>query len=163
MDQGGGAVYAPDGAQLVRQANGLKATLSVPAPTPGEYVYAAGTEPGHPEVFTLWMFVFNHPENCTAPCDMDDLTNPDVEFGVYNLAGHANGGGTLTLSGRAGVGDPAGAPPGVTPHPLSNPAGAEVHLAIAPHGGLDPSTLPTEFRIPRGSPACQCWWVAIFH
>jgi len=93
---------------------------------------------------------------------MDDTTDPDVEFGVYNLAGHATGGGTLTLSGRAGVGDPASAPPGVTPHPLANPAGAEVHIAIAPHGGLDPATLPTEFRNPTGSPACGCWWVAIF-
>lgn len=162
MDQGGATVLAPDGAQLVRQTNGLKVTVSMPAPLSGDYVYPDGVSPGSPEVFTLWSFVFNYPENCTDPCGPDDLNNPDVEFGVYNTAGHANAGATLVLSGRFGVGDPAGAPPGITPHPLSNPAGAEVHVAVTSHGGLDPTTLPGEFRTPTGSPFCGCWWVAVF-
>ena len=127
LDQGGGAVYAPEGARLVRQANGIAVSVKMPTPEPGSYLYPAGTEPGHPEVFTLWMFVFNRPEHCSDPCGPDDMTNPDVEFGVYN------------------------------------PAGAEVHLAVTSHGGLDPATLPNEFRIPTGSGACGCWWVAIFN
>lgn len=162
MDQGGEAVYATDGAQLVRQANGIAVSVKMPTPEPGSYLYPDGTEPGHPEVFTLWMFVFNHPEHCTDPCGLDDTTNPHVEFGVYNPAGHVAADGTLTLTGRVGVGDAAQAPPGITPHDLSNPAGAEVHLAVTSHGGLDPATLPNEFRIPTGSGACGCWWVAIF-
>ncbi len=162
LDQGGGAVYAPQGAQLVRQPNGIAVSLTMPTPEPGSYLYPAGTEPGHPEVFTLWMFVFNHPEHCTAPCGPDDMTNPDVEFGVYNPAGHVGAGAKLTLSGRVGVGDTAGAPPGITPHDLSNPAGAAVHLAVTSHGGLNPATLPHEFRIPTGSGACGCWWLAFF-
>lgn len=163
LDQGGGAVYAPEGARLVRQANGIAVSVKMPTPEPGSYLYPAGTEPGHPEVFTLWMFVFNRPEHCSDPCGPDDMTNPDVEFGVYNPAGHVNAGRTLNLSGRVGVGDTAQAPPGITPHDLSNPAGAEVHLAVTSHGGLDPATLPNEFRIPTGSGACGCWWVAIFN
>jgi len=162
MDQGGEAVYAPDGAQLVRQAIGIAVSVRMPTPEPGSYLYPDGTEPGHPEVFTLWMFVFNHPEHCTDPCGPDDMTNPDVEFGVYNPAGHVAADGTLTLTGRIGVGDTAGAPPGITPHDLSNPAGAEVHLAVTSHGGLDPTTLPNEFHIPTGSGACGCWWIALF-
>ncbi len=162
LDQGGGTVYAPDGAQLVRQANGIAVSVKMPTPAPGSYLYPDGTEPGHPEVFTLWMFVFNHPEHCTDPCGPDDMTNPDVEFGVYNPAGHVAADGTLTLTGRVGVGDTAGAPPGIIPHDLSNPAGAEVHLAVTSHGGLDPTTLPSEFRIPTGSGACGCWWLALF-
>jgi hypothetical protein len=162
LDQGGAAVYAPEGAHMVRQADGIAMSFQMPTPEPGSYLYPAGTEPGHPEVFTLWMFVFNHPEYCTDGCGPDDMTNPDVEFGVYNPAGHANAGGTLTLAGRVGVGDPAGAPPGITPHDLSNPAGAEVHLAVTSHGGLDPATLPTEFHIPTGSGTCGCWWLALF-
>lgn len=162
LDQGGGAVYAPDGAHLVRQPNGISVSLTMPTPEPGSYLYPAGTEPGHPEVFTLWMFVFNHPEHCTDPCGPDDMTNAAVEFGVYNPAGHVAAGASLTLSGRVGVGEPAQAPPGIAPHDLSNPAGAEVHLAVTSHGGLDPSTLPNEFRIPTGSGACGCWWVALF-
>lgn len=164
LDQGGGAVYAPGGARLVRQPNGLAVSLTMPTPESGSYLYPDGTTPGHPEVFTLWMFVFNHPENCDVPfeCGPGDMTNPDVKFGVYNPAGHVSGGGALTLAGRVGVGHEAAAPPGITPHNLSNPGGAEVHLAVTSHGGLDPATLPNEFRIPTGSGACGCWWLALF-
>ena len=81
-DQGGATVYAPDGARLVRQANGIAVSVKMPTPESGEYLYPDGTEPGHPEVFTLWMFVFNYPEHCAGPCGPDDMTNPAVEFGV---------------------------------------------------------------------------------
>ena len=163
MEQGGTTVRAPDGARLARQANGIGVSVQMPAPESGTYVYPAGTEPGQPEVFTLWAFVFNHPDLCSdGICDMDDTTDPAVGFGAYNAAGHVNAGATLNLSGRIGVGEPAGGPPGTTMAPLSNPAGAEVHLAVTAHGGMDPASLPTEFRVPTGSPACGCWWVAIF-
>lgn len=164
LSQGGGGVYAPDGARLLRQPNGIAVSVKMPTPESGSYLYPDGTEPGHPEVFTLWMFVFNYPENCATPyeCGLGDMRNPNVEFGVYNPAGHVASDGTLTLAGRVGVGDAAQAPPGVTPHDLSNPAGAEVHLAVTSHGGLDPATLPNEFRIPTGSGVCGCWWIAIF-
>jgi hypothetical protein len=160
-----GSVYAAGGARLVRQADGISASVTMPTPAPGSYVYPAGTESGHPEVFTLWAFVFNHPEHCTGGpggCGPDDLANPAVEFGVYNVAGHVASGASMTLSGRVGVGEPAGAPPGITPHNLSNPAGAAVHLAVTSHGGLDPATLPGEFHRPTGSPSCGCWWTAFF-
>ena len=164
LNQGGAEVYAPDGARLVRQPNGIAVSVRMPTPEPGNYLYPNGTDPGHPEVFTLWMFVFNHPENCETPyeCGPVDMTDPDVEFGVYNPAGHVAADGTLTLAGRVGVGDEAGAPPGITAHDLSNPAGAEVHLAVTSHGALDPNTLPNEFHIPTGSGGCGCWWLAIF-
>ena len=161
-DQGGLEVYASDGAKLVRQSNGLRGSMTMPTPVSGEYLYPSGTEPGHPEVFTLWMFVFNYPEHCSGPCGPDDMTNPDVEFGAYNAGGHVAAGHSLNLSGRIGVGEPAGGPPGITPHDLSNPAGAEVHLAVTSHGALTPATLPTEFRTPTGNGGCGCWWVALF-
>jgi hypothetical protein len=162
MDQGAAGVVAADGASIVRQPDGIRVSLTMPAPVAGAYLYPDGVTSGSPEVFTMWAFVFNYPEHCSAPCGGDDTNNPDVEFGVYNVAGHVNAGQSLTMSGRFAVGAPAGAPPGVTPHPLSNPAGAEIHVAITSHGGLDPATLPGEFRRPTGSPACGCWWVAIF-
>lgn len=162
-DQGGTDVYAPNGAQLVRQANGIAVQITMPTPEPGNYLYPAGIEPGHPEVFTLWAFVFNHPENCNANgCGGDDMSNPDVGFGAYNAGGHVNAGGQLTLSGRIGVGDVADGPPGSAVSDLSDPMGAEVHLAVTSHGGLDPSTLPNEFHIPTGNGGCGCWWVAVF-
>lgn len=162
LAQDGETVYARDGAQLVRQPNGLAVSVSMPTPAPGSYLYPDGTEPGHPEVFTLWMLVFNQPQHCGDSCGLEDIANPLVEFGVYNVAGHVASGRTLTLAGRVGVGDPATAPPGITPHDLSNPAGATVHLAVTSHGALNSSTLPGEFRRPTGSGACGCWWLALF-
>ena len=162
MEQGGGSVVAIDGARLVRTPQGIGVALTMPTPTSGAYLYPTGTTPGHPEVFSLWMFVFNHPEHCTGECGPDDMTNPDVEFGVYNPAGHVAAGASLTLAGRVGLGDVADAPPGITPHDLSNPEGAVVHLAVTSHGALDPATLPGEFGHPTGSGGCGCWWMAFF-
>ncbi len=162
-EQGELGVRAPDGARLVRQPDGIAVSISMPTPEAGTYLYPDGTEPGHPEVFTLWAFAFNHPENCSdGECGADDTGDPAVGFGAYNVAGHVNSGSVLNLSGRVGVGDPAGGPPGSAVTDLSDPAGAEVHLAVTSHGGLDPSKLPNEFRIPTGNGGCGCWWVAIF-
>lgn len=164
MNQGGDGVYAAGGAHVVRQPKGLRMSVRMPTPPVADYTYPEGIEPGHPEVFTLWAFIFNHPESCTdGECGGDDLgADADAKGSVYNVAGHVTSGRRLTLAGRIGVGQPALAPPGVTPTPLSNPEGAEIHLAVTSHGGLDPSTLPGEFRSPTGSPVCDCWWVALF-
>lgn len=163
MNQGGVGVYALDGAMVVRQANGLRMSMTMPTPEPDSYVYPAGTEAGHPEVFTLWAFIFNFPELCDGPCDGNDLgADAPAKGSVYNVGGHVASGNSLTISGRAGVGEPALAPPPLTPTPLVDPNGAEIHLAVTSHGALDPTTLPTEFRIPTGSPVCACWWVAVF-
>ena len=160
-NQGGGGVYAVNGASLVRQPDGLQARLSMPTPAPGSYIYSDGTTPGHPEVFTLWIFVFNNPDLCSDPCSSDDLgVDKPARGGAYNGGGHAVSGNRLTIAGRIGVGETPFDHPIITMAPLESPGTAEVHLAIAPHGGLDPSKLPNEFRIPTGTPAH--WWVAIF-
>lgn len=159
LNQGGVGVYSEAGAALVRQPNGLHASLTMPTPASGGYVYADGTVAGHPEVFTLWAFVFNYPENCTDPCNGDDLgTATGAVGGAYNVGGVISGGGNLAIAGRIGVGEEPFAFA-----PLESPATAEVHLAVAPHGAMDPSTLPDELRTPTGSPTCACWWVAILH
>ncbi len=166
MAQSGGAAYAVDGAELIRQPNGFTLRVTVPVPQPGTYVYAPGTQPGSPEVFSGWAIVFNHPEECLdgpGNCFGPDLFNPAVGAGIYNFAGHPVGaGGDLVLTGHVRVGQTAGGPPGSTMAPLSNPAGAEIHMAIAPHGQLDPAQMPAQATTPAGSPACSCWWVAEF-
>jgi hypothetical protein len=154
-NQGGMGVYAANGAMLVRQPNGFRASITIPTPQPGTYNYPAGREEGHPEVFTLWAFVFNYPDLCSAPCNADDLGDTPAKGGVYNVGGHVASGASLTIAGRIGVGEtPFG---GV---PLESPSTAEIHLAVAPHGELDPTTLPSEFRLPTGP--MSFWWVAIF-
>lgn len=159
MNQGGVGVYAADGSTVVRQPNGLRISAKVPTPAAGTYTYPDGAVAGPPEVFTLWAFVFNFPENCTDPCNGDDLGPATGALGgAYNVGGHvAGGGGNLNIAGRIGIGEqPRG---GV---PLQAPATAEVHVALAPHGAMDPTTLPGELTSPAGNPMCDCWWVAIF-
>jgi hypothetical protein len=165
-------VVAAEGASLVRTRNGITASVSMPTPAAGTYCYPPANPyqpiaptPGTPEVFTGWFFFFNHPENCLTPHACippppggpapNDFTR--ARGGVYNFAGHAiSGGGTLNLVGHIEVGEAQfGGPFG-----LENPGGAEVHLAIAPHGVVIPQLLPDQINTPVGSP--PFWWVGLF-
>ncbi len=157
LDQGGAEVYSPGGATLVRHRDGLSVGVRMDTPIPGDYVYPEGIEPGDREVFTLWAFVFNHPELCTDPCDADDLTGP-AAAAAYGVDGVVARGDKIVLRGFIAVGDD----PYAFDDPLQNPAGAEVHLAVAPHGAADRDTLAEQLSTPIGSSACGCWWVAVF-
>jgi len=157
-----GPVVSEDGATLIRTNNGVTASLQMPTPVPGSYVYPPGNafQPqvymGSPEVFTGWIFIFNHPEECSdGVCDSNDLGETPAMGGAYNFGGHAVGGPNLMISGHISVGEETflGAP-------LSNPGGAEIHLAIAPHGSLQPDLLPTQINFPIGGP--PHWWIAVF-
>jgi hypothetical protein len=167
-----GPVVSMRGATLIRTAGGITASLTMPTPQPGSYNYPPPNPfqpiapvPGTPEVFTGWFFFFNEPENCavphqcvppapTAPAPNDFTTG---KGGVYNFAGHAiSGGGTLTLVGHISVGEAQFG----GPFALENPAGAEIHLAVAPHGVLIPELLPQQINTPVGSP--PFWWIALF-
>lgn len=163
--QGGvGDPVSIDGGTLIRKENGITISISMPTPMPGTYNYPdvpGQTEafPGHPEVFTGWAFVFNYPGLCTDPCNGDDIgVGTDAQGGVYNIAGHVSGGGNLQMVGHISTGEtPFG---GAAHAPLQNPVGAEVHVAIAPHGMLDPSIMPAQIKTPLGNPSF--WWVAFF-
>lgn len=142
----GGSVVAPDGATIKRTANGISMKVSMPTPEPGAYHYPTSgvySGPGHPETFSLWAFVFNDPPS----------KNWD---GAFFLGGHVVGGSTLNLSGRVSTNTEPFAG-----DQLDNPAGAEIHLAVAPHGGLDPELMPEQIKTPTG-PGPDIWWLAIF-
>jgi hypothetical protein len=133
----------------------------MPTPAPGSYTYPEGNmfqptvKMGSPEVFTGWIFIFNDPAACDGPCDGGDLSNPMARGGVYNFAGHAVGGSTLNLAGNIGIGEST-----FLGFPLDDPENAEVHLAVAPHGMLQPDLLPTQLTTPIGVP--DHWWLALF-
>jgi hypothetical protein len=157
-----GPLVQADGAVAVRTPHGVSLALHMPTPAPGTYVYPPPNAfqdavfQGAPEVFTGWAFVFNYPENCSLPCNGDDLGDTPARGGVYNFAGHIVGGDHLQFAGHISVGEePFFAAPGV---PLENPYGAEIHLAVAPHGTLQPDALPTQITTPIGTPAH--WWLA---
>jgi len=158
----GGPVVSEKGATLTRARNGVTAHLTMPTPLPGGYSYPSGNafQPtvlvGHPEVFTGWIFIFNDPAECSdGVCDLNDLGNTPARGGAYNFAGHPVSGSTLNLAGHISVGS--------TPFlgaPLDNPLGADVHLAVAPHGMVQPDLLPTQITTPIGT--LNEWWLAIF-
>ena len=62
----------------------------------------------------------------------------------------------LSLVGRIAVGEEQFG----GPFALDDPANAEVHLAVAPHGVLVPELLPEQLSTPVGSP--PFWWIALF-
>lgn len=158
-----GPVVSVDGAQVQRNDSGITVQLRMPTPEPGSYAYPPGNafqpdgaHPGHPEAYSLWVFVFNHPELCSdGICDSSDLGDTPAKGGAFNGAGHVVGGGTLQLSGRVSTNSEP-----FTGSPLGEPRTAEIHLAVAPHGKLQPAVLPDQITKPIGSTAF--WWLAQF-
>ena len=172
--QGGAApALANDGVELERRDDGLVARVDIPTPEPGSYEYPTGdmvspwaephpsVSPGAanaPEVFTLWLIVFNDPESCTNDqCDADD-TAPDAAArgGVYQLDGRVADGGSMSFLGNIRLGQQ---PDGGSP--LDTPTGADVHLAIAPHGrALSGPDGWRQLNGPVGNPTL--WWTTEF-
>ena len=179
------ALLESKNATIARLADRLVVEIAMPTPIPGTYRYPTTVPPeryASPEAFTLWVFVFNHPDACVSSpepprCGPDDFTDA-VMAGIYGVAGHVTSvdhsggafeldrgtGGIMTLRGEIMVGQAqrSDMPPESRTFPLIDPALAEVHLAVAPHGQIEPATISTELFEPAGSPACGCWWVAFF-
>jgi hypothetical protein len=167
------SALAADSADLARSSDGLRVHAVIPTPTPGIYEYPSGDMvpgwstahpdvvvggPSEPEAFTMWAIVFNHPELCTdKSCDADDLAeDAPAKGGVYQADGRVADGEDLEFSGAVRLGQqPA------TGSVLENPLGAEVHLAIAPHGKmLGGSDGWRQLNGPIGNPTL--WWAATF-
>lgn len=157
----GGPVVSVNGATLWRSNTGLSASLTMPTPAPGTYAYPPPNAfqdevfVGHPEAFSFWMFVFNFPELCTAPCDANDFAPAPAMGGAFNAGGHVVGGPNLQLSGRVSINSEP-----FRGGPLLEPRTAEVHLAVAPHGALQPDLMPVQITFPIGS--SPFWWLAMF-
>lgn len=171
LDQGGTLpAVAEDGATLKRTPNGITVALTMPTPVSGSYDYPTDPSPwqpapvpGFPEVFSGWAFVFNDPDACAAsPCALPTPDFAEGRVGVYNFSGHVSGkGARLNLVGHITTGEPGFDHPNPDANnPLDNPLGAEVHLAIAPHGALLPEHMPDQIRTPVGTPAY--WWLSLF-
>ena len=167
------SVGETDGGRLQRDADGFRVELVVPTPVPGTYEYPTNDMippwveshpalgPGAqdaPEVFTLWLFAFNEPGSCTeGQCDSDDVgTDAAARGGVYQIDGRIADDDTLRFTGTVRLGEAS-----LDGAPLDDPAGAEVHLAIAPHGrALSGADLVTQLNTPVGNPTL--WWGARF-
>lgn len=161
-----------DGASLQRGPDGVRVRIEMPTPMPGSYEYPTSdmvppeapehpellvAGPGESETFTLWIFIFNHPELCTDACNLDDLDpDADAKGGVYQGDGRIADSDQLVLEGGVRVGQEP-----MTGAPLENPLDADVHLAIAPHGmALEGRELWRQLNGPIGNPTL--WWPAAF-
>lgn len=103
---------------------------------------SSGFGPHH--AVTVWVFSFDHPENCDfggqTPdgryrlCGFGDDGAPDTGFSVQQLAGHVIGAnGNANFGGHVDV---------------DNPMGAEFHVVSADHGAMDPAQLPGQIMSP---------------
>ncbi len=168
LGQGGVGVLSEDGASLDRSVEGLRIRFRVPTPESGGYAYPTNDMvppgathpeviPGYPEVFTLWAFVFNYPHLCSdGVCDGNDLGDPASKGGVYRVDGTVADSATIEF--RTGIDAGAAA---TAFFDLENPLGAEVHVAMAPHGmALSGDDLRTQLNVSVGTPAF--WWPAQF-
>lgn len=93
---------------------------------------------------TVWAVSFSNTENCdfggllpdgtVTLCGIGDDAAPDTGFQIQQLAGHVIGnGGNANFGGHVEI---------------DNPRGAELHIAIADHGQLDPAQMPTQIMSP---------------
>ena len=103
-------------------------------------IYTSGLEPG---ANTIWIVIFNKPENCAAsPCMAPDLSNPAVQGSVVAGSGYLVGDdGLANFSGSLDAGSP---PEGIqvnvpagTANGLRNALKAEIHLVVRKHGAID--------------------------
>lgn len=130
--------------KITRTANGANSVL-----------HTSGLEPGH--AHTMWMVVFNVPDECaTTPCTGDDVAPGTAAMvDVIYVAGHVVGGsGKATFSGRRAAGDNSksvfadlGAPaPG-----LIDPLTAEMHLVVRTHGPKVPGQVSSQIHTFEGT------------
>ena len=166
---GGVDVQEHKGAKLVRTDHSVEVTWKVHTPAPNSYTYPTGdmvppgapphpdVVPGYPEVFTLWLFGFDHPELCSdRVCDGNDIGDTPARGSVYQLDGEIAYGRHLKMSGKVRIGQAAANGLG-----LSNPLGAEIHVAMAPHGmTLEGAELIQQLNSAVGGP--PLWFGAFF-
>ena len=84
-------------AWLIRSKNGLEGRIMTNVPTSGD-------------AYTLWVIVFNNPEECEGPCDDPDVENPATQASVFNGTGaisadNGKGGGVVNLDFKVVAGN----------------------------------------------------------
>ena len=100
-------------------------------------IYTNGLNAGH--AYTVWIVIFNKPENCDGMCGGPDLSNPEVQGSIVYGGGYiagANGNGNFHGSLKEGN-PPAGMEvnvPAGTVNGLKNSMKADIHFVVRTHG-----------------------------
>lgn len=104
-------------------------------------IKTTGLDPG--STYTLWMVVFNNPEECGVDgCGGADLGNPNVEGDVLYGAGSLAGGtGKATFAGSRKTGDNSGSLFGPDAPGIIDSHKAEIHFVVRTHGEKIPGSI----------------------
>lgn len=141
------------GSMLVREKEGIYVDFTTSGLTPGT-------------VATLWLAIFNFPENCRSnPCTPSDIfNNPNVNGSLLASGGRIVGpDGTANFAAFRGILDATGAFVGPG---LWDARRAEIHLVVRTHGmaSSDPAILQQQLNTFNGGcppNACSNLQVAI--
>ncbi len=125
--------------KITRNSRGVTATLNT-----------SGLMPGN--AYTMWMVVFNEPDECaTTPCTGDDVAPGtaavvDVIYVAGNVVGSS---GTATFSGRRAAGDNSKSlftQLGADAPGLIDPRVAPMHLVVRDPGPAIPGQHPSQLQ-----------------
>lgn len=149
----GAAVIPYAGASLMRNNDGMFATIST-----------SGLTPGH--VVTLWWAIFNYPRFCATPdCAPSDLNNYFVKGSLQSGGGYLVGAdGRADFGGYLGKGDNTGfyILPGfgnmLNPAPgIIDTNRATIHLVIRDHGPASSDPLILEQQLTTFPGGCSIY------
>ena len=124
-------------------------------------IHTSNLFPG--ETYTVWWVIFNDPQSCDAGCGDDDFKadprrgDPSILYATGKVIPN-NANGAANFQARLGEEGPPGQI--LFGDGLTNPAGAEIHLAIQGHGqpSTDEATLyeqTNRFKGGWGNPPCD--------
>ena len=119
-------------------------------------IHTTGLDPH--SVYTVWWAIFNHPDECSDPCDGNDFGDPNVDVTVMRAAAlitDSEGVGNVTA--HLAKGDP---PAGVfigagTGNGLKKPMDAVIHAIVRFHGMPDPGMVALQISSTGGGPNQQ--------
>ena len=111
-----------------------------------------------PGAYTMWLLVWNDPENChgnPAVPGLRCVPGPPPHFDppscVLFGAGHVVGNnGKLDYTAHRQAWDATGNIGGLCPNGLTNPRGADVHAAVRTHGEAIPGMIPEQIHTVSG-------------
>ena len=109
-------------------------------------------------VYTIWWAIFNHPDECSDPCNGDDFNDPNVDVTVmWAAALITDSEGVGNVTAHLAKGDP---PAGVfigagTGNGLKKPMDAVIHAIVRFHGMPDPGMVALQISSTGGGPNQQ--------
>ena len=136
-----GGTVAGASSKIIRTDNGI--TVSV----------KTTVDPG---AYTMWLLIWNNPENCNGNPDVPDLRcfpGPGFDapscvlFGTGHVVGNN---GTLNYTAHRKAWDATDNIGGACPNGLTNPRGADVHAAVRTHGEKIPGMVPAQIHTVGG-------------